>query len=210
MLNTSKFLLVICLYSFVSLYSQEKKSSVSLTGYYVDFDDYLSGFGYNIGYQYKLTGYLLLEASLTHVSGSDFPNDFTYNTASNNNEDKWYTKTAMTTAGTNLHLTFVNEGHNYLSFYTGIGCLWLDGTDFVQIKIPAFIDGQDVTIVSSEMLSKKSSYLSRTIGLRYKYKLNNNFSVGIDLNITQTFKGKNNYILPDNFRAIGLTLSKSF
>lgn len=206
-----RVLLITLLFHSFSSFSQEQRSSVSLTGYYVDFDDYLSGMGFSVGYQYKLNDYLVIEGNLAHVRGDSFPDDYYYNTTDTTpTADVWYTKTSMINAGVNLHLTFINGTHNYFSFYAGIGCIWLDGTDFMKATIPVLVNGQEVNVVSADLLSEKTSYVSRSLGLQYKYKFSNGFQFGADLNITQTFKGENNYILPDNYRAIGLTISKSF
>jgi len=192
--------------------AQDRLNTLAFSGHYVDFDDYVSGAGFSAGYQRQLNDWLTLEALVSHAGGSTFPRNFDSAQASEQAALGFvsYSKTSIQNAGINLHLSFINSTHHFLSFNAGLGCMFINATDY-QAFTENYFNGQEMqTITSPQTLSRQTSYLSKSFGFQYRYIFTNGFTLGADFMVVKSFKSDVNFYGLDNYRAVGVTIGKSF
>lgn len=196
------------------LFSQEKSSLVGLTGFYADFDEYLSGLGYSVNYQYSLNDYFTIEGVLSHASGNQFPDNFerVNNIIPNEFSGKAYLSSSITNIGFHAHITFINGGRNFFSFYAGLGYMFVNSSDYFSSTFFQTIDGEIREFDSYIISNIRRRMLSRTIGIQYRYKLKNGIQMGVDVKILQPFKDNRDdiYFSLNNYRSVGLIIVKTF
>lgn len=193
-----KKIILIFLLIYVPL-SAQLNEKFSIGAGFAHFDD-TNGFEANMAYYFSLNRYLGLEIKVNYAHTSDFPKSFRFSEQINQNY--WYSKSTIFNATPNLHLVFVDEKKHHFSFYAGIGLMFIDTADNTN-----FIT--DMNEFNYESISESYSTFSKTLGIKYTYFVNN-YGLGFDAKLISPLVNNETYFGQDNFRGIGLFLTKRF
>lgn len=184
---------IIIILSLITLNLQaQEKNALYGSLEYSEFDDF-SGFGYSVSYERNVFSYLSVEVSLSNLNGNNFPNNFNsgeYNTSGFH----WFDKTKIIDLSVRPHITFINNNHNFLSFFVGIGVMRLESDIFF----------------SDNYISKRFHRFSRSLGFQYKYITNSNFFIGLKATQLQSFSGKNLNSFVDYSTSGAIIIGKRF
>jgi hypothetical protein len=191
---------IIILFLFISTTTiAQKNENISIGASFAHFDD-TDGFEVNMAYYSSINRYLGLEIKVNYAKTNDFPNIYRFSNQIDQNY--WFSKSSIFNIAPNLHLVFIDEKNHHFSFYGGIGLLFLDTADNTN-----FITNPNEFNFESSVESY--STLSKTIGLKYTYFIKN-YGFGLDAKLISPVKNNDDYFGQDNFRAIGIFITKQF
>lgn len=191
--------LLILFFSSSVIFSQSH-DRIELGAGFAHFDD-TDGAEFSISYSgIHLNRYLSLSMNVNYAKTSDFPSLYSYPEISLTEDYYWFTKSTILNIIPLAHLHFIRDEKHDFSFFAGIGYMFIDAADNTM---------QKVTHDTHYYLSTMESYarFSRTIGVRYAYTFNQ-FGVGINIKLVDTLLNDDKYFGQDNYRSIGLFLSK--
>lgn len=177
----------------------QKTENISIGAGFAHFDD-TDGIAINVSYLSKLNRYLTVEMQIAYAKTSSFPNNYRFMENINNNY--WFSKSTIFNIGPNLHLVFINEKKHQFSFYGGIGLMLLDTADNTNFTT-------NVNEFNFESSIESYTTMSKTIGIKYIYYIKN-YGIGFDVKLVSPLKTNDAYFGQDNFRTIGIFLTKRF
>ena len=192
-----KILLILILVASESF--AQKNENFSLGASFAHFDD-TNGFEINMAYYSKINRYLGFEFKINYAKTSDFPN--VYRFSEQLTENYWFTKSTIFNATPNLHFVFIDEKKHHFSFYGGVGILFVDAADNTNFTT-------NPNEFNFESSLDSYSTISKTIGIKYIYFIKN-YGVGFDAKLISPLKNNDQNFGQDNFRAIGLFITKRF
>lgn len=173
--------------------------NISIGSSFAHFDD-TNGFEINISYYSRINRYLGVEFKMNYAKTSDFP--AVYRFSEQINQNYWFSKSTIFNVTPNLHLVFIDERKHHFSFYGGIGLMFIDTADNTN-----FITNPNE--FNFESSSESYSTISKTIGIKYAYYIKK-IGFGIDAKLISPLKKNDDYFGQDNYRTIGLFLTKRF
>jgi hypothetical protein len=192
--------IIIILVIFISTSSTaQQNENLSIGAGFAHFDD-TDGFEVNMGYYSTINRYLGLEVKMNYAKTNDFPNIYRFSEQINQNY--WFSKSSIFNITPNLHVVFIEGNKHHFSLYTGIGLMLLDTADNTN-----FITNPNE--FNFESTVESYSTLSKTIGIKYTYYINNH-GFGFDAKLISPLKNNEDYFGQDNFRTIGLFITKRF
>lgn len=191
-------LTVVLLFTYTGLVAQSR-DQVSFGAGFAHFDD-TDGFEINASYLTGINRYFSLELKLNFANTNDFPDGYRFSEQLEQNY--WFTKSSILNFSPNLHLMFVNEKNNQFSLYGGVGVMHINAADQNNLRI-----NPDQFVFESTIESYFT--LSRTIGFQYTYFIKN-YGFGLDANLVSPLRSTDQYFGQDNFRTVGLFLTKRF
>lgn len=191
---------IILLFLFISTSANAQlNESFSIGSGFAHFDD-TNGFEVNMAYYSSINRYLGIEFKMAYAKTSDFPNNYKFSEQINQNY--WFSKSTIFNITPNLHLVFVDEKKHHFSLYGGIGFMFIDTADNTNLIT-------NPNEFNFESTTESYSTLSKTIGIKYTYFIKN-YGFGIDAKLTSPLKNNDDYFGQDNYRSIGLFLTKQF
>jgi hypothetical protein len=177
----------------------QKSENFTIGSSFAHFDD-TNGLEINMSYFSNLNRYLGLEFKINYARTNDFPEIYKFSEQLSQNY--WYTKSTIFNITPLVHFIFINEQKHHFSFYGGIGIMFIDAGDNTNMLL-------NPNEFYFESRLESYSTTSRTIGIKYIYYFKN-YGVGFDANLVQTLKNNEKYFGQDNFRALGLLITKRF
>lgn len=194
-----RFLLFISIFSTSVVFSQNY-DRIELGAGFAHFDD-TDGIEFNISYSgIHLNRYLSLSMNVNYAKTSDFPSLYSYPEISFTEDYYWFTKSAIFNITPLAHLNFIRDEKHDFSFYVGIGYMFIDSADNIMQRVT-----QDTHVYLSSIESYAT--FSKTIGIQYAYTFNQ-FGAGINIKLVDTLLNDDTYFGQDNYRSIGLFISK--
>lgn len=193
-----KKILVILIFITLKSFAQ-KNESFSVGAGFAHFDD-TNGFEINMAYYSSLNRYLGLELKINYANTNDFPK--VYKFSEQTNQNYWFSKSSILNITPNLHFVFINAEKHHFSLYGGVGLMFVDTADNINFT-------ENSNEFNFESRIESYSALSKTIGIKYIYFIKN-YGIGFDAKLISPIKNNETYFGQDNFRAIGLFITKRF
>lgn len=182
----------------ISSHAQQNQNIYIGSGF-AHFDD-TNGFEVNMAYYSSINRYLGLEIKMNFANTNDFPNKYKF--SEHINQNYWFAKSSIFNITPNLHFVFVDENKHHFSFYGGIGLMFIEAADNTNLSIKP-------NEFNFESSLESYSTVSKTIGIKYTYYVKN-YGFGCDAYLISPIKSSDYYFGQDNFRAIGLFVTKRF
>jgi hypothetical protein len=177
----------------------QKSESFSIGAGFAHFDD-TNGFEINMAYYFGLNRYLGVEIKANYARTSDFPDAYKFSDQINQNY--WFSKSSIFNITPNLHAVFIDEKKHYFSLFGGIGVMFIDAADNTNFTI-------NPNEFNFESSVESYATMSKTIGIKYVFYIKN-YGIGFEAKLISPIKNNDAYFGQDNFRALGLFLTKRF
>lgn len=192
-----KITILLLFISFNSIAQVDEKLSIGFS--FAHFND-TDGFEVNTAYYHSINRYLAFDITMSYAHTSDFPHKYKFTELMD--EMYWFTNSIIFNMAPNLHLVFINAKRHHFSLYSGIGLMHINAADNTFQPF----DSQNFAYESTIESYPTASY---TIGIKYIFYIKN-YGLGINAKSISPIKRSDYYFGQDNFRALGISLTKRF